>query len=81
MIIAIVVGAIVGVFVGCVFPDSGLSEYLTELLIQTCCAGVGFAAGTLWMRENYIDHITEMQDRIKELENKENYYERNCCNF
>ena len=81
MVIAVAAGIVVGVIAGFIFPGSGLSEYLTEIFIQTCCAGVGFAAGTLWMRENYLDRIIKMQNLIKELENKENYYERNYCNF
>lgn len=70
MIIAIVIGATIGIATGILLPGSGLSEYLTEIFVQTCCAGVGFAAGAIWMRDNYIKYIEEMQDQIKELKNK-----------
>jgi hypothetical protein len=42
-------------------------EFLQELLVQACSAMLGFAAGTLWMRENYLKVIQMKDDYIQQL--------------
>ena len=42
-------------------------EFLTNLLITTACSAVGFVAGMLYMRENYIHKIEDLQRENKIL--------------
>ena len=42
-------------------------EWLTEMLVQSCACLLGFACGMLWMRENYIDKIRQLNAEIESL--------------
>lgn len=42
-------------------------EFLQELLVQSCSMTLGFVAGTLWMRENYLRIIRRMDQTINFL--------------
>ena len=42
-------------------------EFLTELLITTACAAIGFVAGMLYMRENYLNVIQLLKTEILQL--------------
>ena len=44
-----------------------MTEFLSSLLIQTATATLGFAAGALWMRENYISVIHQLNIEIDKL--------------
>lgn len=44
-----------------------MQEFLTNVLIQTACAAVGFVAGMLYMRDNYIQYIHKLKQENQQL--------------
>lgn len=42
-------------------------EFLTNLLITTACSALGFVAGMMFMRDNYIEVVQSLKRENKEL--------------
>lgn len=44
-----------------------MTEFLSALIIQSASAALGFVAGMMWMRENYISVIHQLNLEIQNL--------------
>lgn len=47
-----------------------MTEFFMNVLVQSASAALGFVAGCLWMRENYIDVIRQLRLEIESLKER-----------